>query len=442
MSTRVARMAIIGSLMYAGVMHAQDAPTARSAPLAASYMDPIGGLDLTRAIAQAIEREPSLRAARTEEDVARGMRVQAGLRPNPVFSFLQQREPAGTDSQTRVDMVWPLDLFRKTGRVSVADEAITTARHVVADRERLLAAEVRSAYGAVAAAVRELAILDDLFDAVSSQRALVTARVEQGAAPPVERDVLRVEAGRLRADRLRQSGATDLALIALKRVIGMPIDAPLRLKETMEQLVQRDAAAPPSLGVQTIDTRPDVEAAASRVLAADADVARARGDGRFDVSLFGMYMRMDAGFPQRGFAAGGGLEPVRGLFHYVAAGASVTVPLRDRKQGEVAVAQARRIGAAAELDAMRLSAQAELAAARVRDARAREAVAIFATETRDLAKQTLSVVQQTYQLGRATVFDVLAEQRRYLEVERAYTGALRDAYEARQALRRALGELR
>jgi hypothetical protein len=37
---------------------------------------------------------------------------------------------------------------------------------------------------------------------------------------------------------------------------------------------------------------------------------------------------------------------------------------------------------------------------------------------------------------------VLTEQRRYLDVERAFTAALREAYEARQALRRALGDVR
>ena len=52
------------------------------------------------------------------------------------------------------------------------------------------------------------------------------------------------------------------------------------------------------------------------------------------------------------------------------------------------------------------------------------------------------MVSQTYELGRATVFDVLAEQRRFLELERGYTDALREAYEARQALGRALGEVR
>jgi outer membrane protein TolC len=126
----------------------------------------------------------------------------------------------------------------------------------------------------------------------------------------------------------------------------------------------------------------------------------------------------------------------------VAAGAAVTVPLRDRNQGSVAAAHAQRAGASAQLEAARLTAQAEVAAARVRDEHARQAVAVYTSDTRALARQNLNVVSQTYELGRATVFDVLTEQRRYLDVERAFTTALREAYEARQALRRALGDVR
>ena len=67
---------------------------------------------------------------------------------------------------------------------------------------------------------------------------------------------------------------------------------------------------------------------------------------------------------------------------------------------------------------------------------------IYASGAQTLARQNLTVVGQSYELGRMTVFDVLAERRRYLDVERAYTEALRAAYEARTALSRARGEER
>jgi outer membrane protein TolC len=151
-------------------------------------------------------------------------------------------------------------------------------------------------------------------------------------------------------------------------------------------------------------------------------------------------MRMDAGFPQRGFAPDGGLERVRGQFNYWSAGAMVTIPVLNRNQGEVAMARAERTSAAAAHDAARLAAEAEVASARARDERAREAVKIYGAGAQALARQNLAVVGQSYELGRVTVFEVLAERRRYLDVERAYTEALRAAYEARTALNRALGE--
>ena len=119
----------------------------------------------------------------------------------------------------------------------------------------------------------------------------------------------------------------------------------------------------------------------------------------------------------------------------------VSLPLFNRNQGEVAMAQAERSAAAANLDAARLSAQTEVASARVRNQRAQDAVRLYGAGARTLARQNLSVVEQSYQLGRATVFEVIAEQRRYLDLERAYTDALRAAFDARTALNRALGAL-
>jgi len=191
-----------------------------------------------------------------------------------------------------------------------------------------------------------------------------------------------------------------------------------------------------------LDQRADVREAAADVDVAAAKVERAQAEGRFDVNLFANYMRMDAGFPQRGFTPDGGLERVRGLFHYVSAGAMISLPVLNRNQGAIAAARAGRAAAETAHEAVRLAADTELAAARARDEHARRAVSAYSAGAQALARQNLTVVGQSYELGRLTAFDVLAEQRRYLDVERAYTEALRTAYEARTALTRALGGVR
>jgi cobalt-zinc-cadmium efflux system outer membrane protein len=442
MTTRIALSVVIATLLT-GVSTSAQSPGSQAA-LAAGFVDPANGLSLERAIALAIEQEPSLRAARSEVDVAQGTKVQASLRSNPSVSFEQREEPGGTDNLTTVGVEWSLDVFRRDKRIAVADRDVTVARMSVSNRERLLSAEVRTRYGDVLAAVRDLALFDEIVAATQNQFDLLRSRVEQGASPPLERDLLDVELRRVQADRLLQAGRTETAVFELKRVLGMSADATLTVRDTLEVLVQRESAVAPHVGdmSMTVEQRADVREAAARIETAIAKIDRAESEGRFDVSLFGNYMRMDAGFPQRGFAPDGALERVRGQFNYWSAGAMLTIPILNRNQGEAAAARAQRTGAAAAYDAARLAAEADLASARARDERAREAVKIYGAGVQALARQNLIVIGQSYDLGRVTVFEVLAERRRYLELERAYTEALRAAYEARTALTRALGERR
>ena len=411
--------------------------------LSARYRDPVRGLSLQGAMTRAIEQEPSLRAARSEIEVARARRQQAGLRPNPAASFERREEPVGTDNQTMVGVEWPLDLFRRGGRTAVADGEVVATELAVTDRQRLLTAGVRMRYGEVLAGVRESEILDEVVNTTRRQLALVRSRVDEGAAPPIERDLLDVELRRLESDRRLQAGRTETAVFELKRLLGLAPDSPLTVRDTLEDVVQRETRERPATSSDTakVQQRPDVREADARISIADARIDRAQREGRLDLSVYGNYARMDAGFPQFGFAPDGGTERVRGVFHYLAGGVRVTLPLFNRNQGEVAAARAERTGAAAALDAVRLTAAAEVAVARVLDERASQAVGLYSGGAQALARQNLTVVAQTYELGRLTVFDVLAEQRRYLDVERAYTDALRAAYEARTALTRALGDV-
>jgi cobalt-zinc-cadmium efflux system outer membrane protein len=438
MKKRIVVLAVIGTVWLAGDAYA-GGQTPAADLIARDYIDPADGVTADDAVRLALEREPALRASRGEVDVARSSRIQAGARPNPDLLLGYQDEPSGTDSQIRLEVEWPLALFRRSGRIAAADVAVEAAGRAVADDLRRLAAAVRVKYGEVAAAARQLAVMDALVAAVRTQHQLTAARVQQGAAPRIDRDVLSVELRRLEAEREREAGRASQAVIEFKRLIGLGPDAPLRIRSTIEDLLQGEPADAPAPAAAA-GVRPDVQLAQSRIRLADARIAEAEGEGRFDVSLFGTYMRMDAGFPQSGFGPAGGIERVRGVFHYVSAGAMIAVPLFDRKEGAVAAARAERANASARAEAAELTARAEIASAESRLLHASRALAAYAAETRALARQNVDVVRQTYELGRGTVYEVLEEQRRYLDLERSFTEAMREAYDARQALRLARGD--
>ena len=160
-----ALLVIHGALVAAATAQSGQ-PAAPSAP---AFIDPVSGLSLDQAIARALEQEPSLRAERLTVDAARATRSQAGLRRNPAVSLEQREEPGGTDSQTMVGVEWPLDLFRRDGRIAVTDREVAVAESSVADRERLLAADVRVRYGETLMAIRDLT---------------GTRRARRGRAPP------------------------------------------------------------------------------------------------------------------------------------------------------------------------------------------------------------------------------------------------------------------
>jgi cobalt-zinc-cadmium efflux system outer membrane protein len=400
---------------------------------------PAGGLSLGDAIAGALAREPALAAARSDAAAMHGLLAQAQLHPNPMVTASRQQEPGGMDNQTSVMLEWPLDLFRKTGRVNVAEHELEAAGHRLGDRQRILIAEVRRAYGAAAAALRNRDLAGELASAIERQHALLEARVAAGAAPPLERDMLFVEARRSESERLLLAADADRALFELKRLLGVDPREPLTLADPLDRLASSESLGG-RIADEAVTTRSDVREARANVRASEARVDRARREGRFDMSIFGSYMRMDAGFPQFGLTPGGVLTPIREVFHYAAAGTTITLPLLNRRQGDVAAAQAQQTSAAALLTAAELQARSDIAAATADDERARAALAVYGSDLRTLAAQNLDVVRQTYALGRGTVNDVILEERRYLDFERAYTATLLRAFEARSALLRAVGE--
>jgi outer membrane protein, heavy metal efflux system len=419
------------SLGLARVAAGQDPVTARR------YLDPAAGVTIAEAIAEGLRQEPGLRDARTAIEAARGERHQAALRPNPTVSGERREQVGGTDNQTTIGIDWPLDLFRRGARTTVAQRSVTVLERSAEDRERILAADVRDRIGVVLVAARRLQVLDGLVDASRRTVELLASRVREGATPPLDRDVATVDLERLRASRELAIGQVDAAVAELRPLLGRPPGSPLTLRDSLDTAIAGDV--PEAVAVPPTNRRADVLAAEAAVAAAAARVSQVRQEAKPDVGLFGSYMRMDGGFPQTAFGAGGVLEPIHGTFHNLAGGLRVTLPLFNRNQGSIAAAQARTEGATHNLEARRLLAGAEIEAAQARAAAARRALAVYSNETRALARRNLDVVRETYQLGRATLFDVLNEQRRYLDFESGYTDAMAEAFAALTALQRATG---
>ena len=406
------------------------------------YFDPANGMTADQVVAYALSHNAELLASRSEVEAVRALVRQAALRPNPSLEIERKEQLGGSDNTSMVSGMWPLELGgRRSARVLVAQKETTVKQQLLADRERLLAAEVRSKFGAALAEILKLGFTEDLIITTDRGFRLVAAKVKEGQTAPLEENIVLVEVNRIRSLRETNEGKVEVALLELRNLIGMKPEEPLRLKGDFDHLIE----ALPTVAIATqeaLNIRPDIQAARAMEELTSARIAQARAEGRLNASLTGRYERMDSSFPQQGINMAGQLVPIQGVFHSVSAGIRLDLPVRNKNQGAIEAAIAENEAAKLRREYTELAVRNEVATAFARYQRAARAAEIYRVGVREQASSNLKVIRQTYELGSKTLLDYIAEQRRFIELENGYIDTLLETYLSRVEIQRAASEPR
>jgi outer membrane protein, heavy metal efflux system len=399
-----------------------------------------GAYTVEELIMRALADNLELRAVRTEVDAARGRLRQAGLRPNPMLDLGAQQNVTGPDNNITAGVTLPLDLNRrKAGRVGVAERELELKEAQVADRERGLRAEVRMKAGGLLAARRNLRITEELLEANQRALELIQGRVRRGAIPPLEENLMRVEVNRLDASRRILEGRVEVFTLQLKTLAGFEPGAALSIGGDLSPTpvrFDREAGL-----ARALAERPDLMVARAEVAMAGAKIHKEEAEGRWDASVNVGYMRQNFGYDLDGLTMNGETRPITDIFHYVGGGVTITLPLRNRNQGNVAAALAEAQGAERRMEFATLTIRQEVAAAFMQYEAAQRSLEIYARGVRDVARQNLEVIRKASELGRTSLLDVITEQRRYIEVEMGYTESLKQVYDATVEMERVVGTL-
>ena len=401
------------------------------------YFDPIAGMSVDEAVTYALANNGELIALRSEIEAAQAFVKQASLRPNPQLEIARKEQIKGPDNDTMIAGMLPLELGgRRSARVLVAQRELEWKERLLADQERLLAAEVRAKFGEALGEMLKLGFTEDLLSATDHGYQLVAARVTEGRTAPLEQNMVLVELNRIRSIRESGEGNVEVAMLEFRNLIGKSPEEPLRLRGDLDQPL----GPSPSVSVSTevaLRDRPDLKAARALEMLAEARIVQARSEGRIDASLTGKYELMDFGFPQRGFNSMGQLVPIHGKFHSVAFGITLNLPVRNRNQGAIEAATAEKAAATQRRQFMEVTVRREVASAFARYQSAARAAEIYRVGVQGQANANLAVVRQTYELGSKSLLDFIAEQRRYIEVQTGYIEALVSTYHARVEIERA-----
>lgn len=402
------------------------------------FLDRKDGRSADDLVRIAFDRNAELAALRKDAEAAQGLVGQARLRPNPSVSVSGARQAGGMDNEIMVEGSVPLELYgRRNARLAVAERELELRKTAVAEKERLLASEIRERFGDALASALTLKFSADMIEIAEQNLVLVAAMVREGRRAPLDENLETVELNRLRAMFETSRGRTEVIFFELRTLIGLAPDEPLRIRDDAFDDLLGPLPSPEIAVANGLATRPDLVGARIAEALADARIRQARIDGRPDADVMAGFRRMNSGFPLRGIDDGGGLAPIEQTMNFFTFGIRFSLPSRNRNQGAIAAAVADREAAAKRREFGEIAIRNDVTSALSRFRAAARAFEIYRIGVRPQAADNLRVVRQTYEFGSRALTDYIAEQRRFIDTEIGFIDAMRETYIARVAVMRA-----
>lgn len=396
-----------------------QSPAMPAASVHGSAVQTAPTLTLQNAIAMAMASNAELASARREIEAAEGPVLQAGARPNPELSFLQEDMRSATRTTT-LQINQPIELGgKREARINAAERSRDIASAELASKRADLRGMVVSAFFDVLLAQEQVRLALDSTEL--AQRAVDAAgkRVQAGKISPVEETKARVAEATARLEAAQASAELRLARQRLAATWG---DTSLRFEQVESdntlasvpafEMVSARLAVSPSLQRAQIEVQ-------RRSALSDLERAKRTPDVTVTVGV-----KRDAQLGRN--------QTIVGL--------SIPLPLFDRNSGNLLEALRREDKARDELAV----AETQLRSA-VTQAWGRLDIAAAAAQTiRDQvlpgAQSAYDAATQGFELGKFDFLDVLDAQRTLFQAKAQYLRARGEAHRAAADIDRLLGD--
>jgi len=246
-------------------------------------------LDIEAAVRYGLENHKGIAADREQIRAATGRLRQAGLKANPMIESSGLASFTDTGMQNGVvGVTLPLEPGRRERRIQLAERELELKRQEVADRERMLAAEIRLKFAEVLETRENLALSQQIVDFNRELQRLVGARVAEGISAQIEANMQLIELRRSEARVNSLEGRLAGLSEELKGLLGLPESTRLTIDGALPSLppAAEEANAPTTLPANSgpatnwlaegLRNRPDLRAAIAGEEVGEAMIAMAR----------------------------------------------------------------------------------------------------------------------------------------------------------------------
>jgi outer membrane protein, heavy metal efflux system len=383
-------------------------------------------LTLDAAIAEALERHPTLVALRAQYDAARAAPARERFLVPPTLEAQVWAWPITTLNPARTDMYMFMaeqelpGRGKRAARVLVAERDADIARQQVPVEAAALVGEIRVAFVELGVARQLRALYDDQRRLLRDMTEAATIRYASGSGGQHHSIAALVELTRLERDVIAADERVHSAEARLNAAVGWPLTR------------QIGALAPVAASVSVADAEalalarhPEFAMVDARVAREEAELARLRGERRPDFVVGGGYMLMPGD---------AGALTVRG---------GVTWPNAPWSRGRVSAmidAQSRRVDAAkAQRETVALRVRRTVRDATIRLEAAERQVRLMQSSVLPQVEHAFELARLAYSGGEGDFAGMLESRRLVFTTQLELTEAHANASRAYAALETAVG---
>jgi outer membrane protein, heavy metal efflux system len=378
-------------------------------------------ISVDEAVDLALKESTMLRAKRQEYRATQANEITAGLRPNPVASYVaEQLGNRNVDPQHTVTLGQPIELGgKRQRRLDSARAASQVTAAELDDLRRQVVAQVKKAFTDLLVADAILNLTAASLRSLDEVERLQRIRAEKGDISELELTRLQLQRFAFERDLVDARQATVAARIALGLAMGgdtVPPDVVI-----VGELTRPDGLPDAEdLRRRALDARPDLKAAEAARIRARADRELARANAWWDVTPQLEYQRI-------------GSDNTFGI------GVSVPIRVFDRNQGEVARTRAEIERAEANREATLQRVLAEVDTALNQVTSARDKLKLLNEVYLPKAQRARDTVEFAYRRGGVSLLDFLDAERAYRDTTLEHVRALGGYQTALDELEAAVG---
>ena len=369
----------------------------------------IKALTLDDAVQRALTHNPDLQALRLEEGSAKGQNERARLllinNPTLEGNVSKKDRPAaeggGKFTNYGFKLSQELEIAGQRGdRVDVAEKELARVKLEIADKERILVADVKDAFTRLLSLKRKSSLAQEIVSLQEELLGFTKIRFQAGDISGLDVNLSEVELSKAKKELLLAQREYRESLLVLQGLIGLSPD----MSFSVEGELPSEASALPdreTLRSLAFSRRPDSKASAFEIGKAESALELAKKEAFPNITLSGFYERDE----NRNVA---GLE------------ISVPLPFFDRKQAEKKEALAKAEGAKMKAAGLKMTIEREIDQAFNDLSSAIEELSLFRSEILVKAAENLSLLNLAFKEGKIGFFEVRIAQKDTIEAQFAY----------------------